>query len=64
MLLADIFGEIARLTGDILNWNIEFEDAKDRLSGPKCDRLLGFSGAYRQGNERQLLVRELMLYKV
>ena len=63
MILAGIFGEIHRITADIDQWNIEFEDAKNRLSGQKCSRLLGFDGAYRQGSARHLLMKELMLYK-
>ena len=63
MVIAGIFGEIYRITEEIEHWNIEFEDAKERLSDPKCDRLLGFDGPYRASNARHLLLRELMLYK-
>jgi hypothetical protein len=63
MVLAGIFGEIHRLTADIENWNIEFEDASNRLTPSKADKLLFFDGTYRAGNARVLLMREIMLYK-
>jgi hypothetical protein len=63
MVLAGIFGEIHRLTADIDSWNIEFEDAKNRLTPSKADKLLFLDGAYRAGNARVLLMREIMLYK-
>ena len=63
IFLTSIFGEIYRLTADIDQWNIEFEDAKNRLSRQKSERILGFEGAYRAGNTRNLLLRQLMLYK-
>jgi len=61
--IVNIFGEISRLTSDINNWNIEFEDAKNRLTPSKADKLLVFDGAYRASNTRSLLMREIMLYK-
>ncbi|MDR1705466.1 MAG: hypothetical protein LBS19_12375 [Clostridiales bacterium] len=63
MVLAGIFGEIYRLTADIESWNIEFEDARSRLDNSKADKLLFFDGAYRAGNARVSLMREIMLYK-
>ncbi|MDR0273083.1 MAG: hypothetical protein LBI27_07185 [Clostridiales bacterium] len=63
MALAGVFGEIYRLTADIENWNVEFEDAGNRLTPSKADKLLSFDGAYRAGNARVLLMREIMLYK-
>ncbi len=63
MVLAGIFGEVHRLTSDIESWNIEFEDAGNRLTPSKADKLLYFDGAYRAGNARVLLMREIMLYK-
>ena len=62
-VLSGIFGEINRLTGDIERWNIEFEDAKDRLNESKAERLLFLDGVYRADSARSLLMRELMLYK-
>jgi hypothetical protein len=63
MVLAGIFGEIHRLTADIESFNIEFDDAANRLTPSKADKLLFFDGAYRAGNARVLLMREIMLYK-
>jgi hypothetical protein len=63
MVLAGIFGEIHRLTADIESFNIEFDDATNRLTPSKADKLLFFDGAYRAGNARVLLMREIMLYK-
>jgi hypothetical protein len=62
-VIAGIFGEIHRLTADIENWNIEFEDANKRLTFSKADKLLFFDGPYRAGNARSLLMKEIMLYK-
>ena len=62
-MLAGIFGEISRLTGDIEHWNIEFDDAANRLDGIKIERLLCFGGVYLASNARNLLMREIMLYK-
>ena len=62
-VLAGIFGEISRLTGDIENWKIEFEDAKNRLNEAKTTRLLFLDGVYRADNARSLLMRDIMLYK-
>jgi hypothetical protein len=63
MVIAGIFGEIYRLTSDIEHWNVEFEDAKNRLTPSKADKLLFFDGAYRASNARNLLMKEIMLYK-
>jgi hypothetical protein len=63
MVLAGIFGEIHRLTADIESFNIEFDDAANRLTPSKADKLLFLDGAYRAGNARVLLMREIMLYK-
>jgi hypothetical protein len=63
MVLAGIFGEIHRLTADIESFNIEFDDAANRLIPSKADKLLFFDGPYRAGNARVLLMREIMLYK-
>ncbi len=63
MVLAGVFGEIHRLTADQGCWNIEFEDAGNRLTDSKAEKLLYFDGAYRAGNARVLLMREIMLYK-
>ena len=62
-VLAGIFGEISRLTGDIENWNIEFEDAKNRLNEAKAERLLFLDGVFRADSARSLLMREIMLFK-
>ncbi|MCL1903429.1 MAG: hypothetical protein FWF94_03315 [Oscillospiraceae bacterium] len=65
MVIASIFGEIYRMTANIENWNIEFEDAKNRLvkSKTKSNNLLYFDGIHRAGVARHLLIKELMLYK-
>ncbi len=63
MVLAGVFGEVHRLTADIERWNIEFDDAAKRLTDSKAEKLLYFDGAYRAGNARVLLMREIMLYK-
>jgi len=62
-VLVGIFGEISRLTSDIENWNIEFEDAKDRLNKAKAERLMFLDGVFRANSARSLLMREIMLYK-
>lgn len=62
-ILARVFGAIHRQTAEIERWNIEFEDAKNRMTWPKANRLLGFNGPYRAENALCLLMRELMLYK-
>jgi hypothetical protein len=63
MVLSGIFGEIHRLTADIEHWNIEFEDAGNRLTDSKADKLIYMDGAYQAGCVRNRLMRELMLYK-
>lgn len=63
MVLAGIFGEIHRFTEDIERWNIEFDDAGNRLTKSKANRLIYIDGVYQAGKARVQLMRELMLYK-
>ena len=69
-VVAGIFEEISRLTADIENWNIEFEDVGKRIDSLnefnnefKAERLLFLDGVYRADSELSLLMREIMLYK-
>ena len=63
VILAGLFGGIARLTSGIGLWNIEFGDATARLTDSKADKLLLLDGPHRAAATRAILLRELMLYR-
>ena len=63
VVLAGLFGGIARLTSGIGLWNIEFGDATARLTDSKTDKLLLLDGPHRAAATRAILLRELMLYR-
>jgi len=65
MVLSGIFGDIRRIISNIIDWNIEFEDARNRLNADKtkAERLLFLSGPYRESSVRHLLMQQIMLYK-
>ena len=64
VFMSDIFCDIARMTEGMGHWHIEFEDALNRLTDSKADKLLYMDGPHRAGHTRSLLMKELMLYKV
>jgi hypothetical protein len=63
VFMSNIFCDIAQLTEGMGHRYIEFEDALNRLTDSKADRLLYMDEPHKAGHTRSLLMKELMLYR-